>query len=198
MSLRIGLWIGGVVGVGVVAAGVTVVAAGGSAGASQEARNGSPLPVRAAPVVEAEVSPPIVATGTLGPKEEIALSFKVGGVIERIAVDAGETVRAGATLAALDLREIGAAVARAQSAAEKAERDLARAGRLYADSVVTLAQLQDAETAAEVARADLEAARFNRRYAVITAPAAGVILRRSAEPGETVAPGATVLVLGSR
>jgi RND family efflux transporter MFP subunit len=113
-------------------------------------------------------------------------------------VDAGQTVRAGETLAALDLREIEAAVTRAQSAAEKAERDLARAGRLYADSVVTLAQLQDAETAAEVARADLEAARFNRRYAVITAPAAGVILRRRAEPGETVAPGAPVLVLGSR
>jgi RND family efflux transporter MFP subunit len=199
MSIRIAPWIGGVSAVAIVAAGVTVVAArGGPASASQNVGNGDPLLVRAAPVVEEAVSPPVVATGTLGPKEEIALSFKIGGVIERMSVDAGETVRTGAVLAALDLREIEAAVARAQSAADKAERDLARAERLYADSVVTLAQLQDAETVAQVARADLDAARFNRRYAVIMAPAAGVILQRRAEPGETVAPGATILVLGSR
>jgi RND family efflux transporter MFP subunit len=138
-----------------------------------------------------------VATGTLGPKEEIPLSFKIGGVVSRVLVDAGARVRMGATLAALDLSEIDAAVTRAQSAADKAERDLLRARRLYGDSVVTLAQLQDAETGGEIARADLETARFNRRHAVIVAPAGGVILRREAEPGELVAPGAQILVLGS-
>jgi RND family efflux transporter MFP subunit len=100
-------------------------------------------------------------------------------------------------LAALDLREIDAAVARAESGMRRAERELERARRLWADSVVPQAQLEDAETAAEIARADVQSAAFNRRYAVIVAPAAGVILRRSAEPGETVAPGTTVLVLGS-
>ncbi|MGH7527483.1 MAG: efflux RND transporter periplasmic adaptor subunit, partial [Gemmatimonadales bacterium] len=139
-----------------------------------------------------------VAAGTLAPKDEIALGFKAAGVIARIAVDAGDEVRAGQTLAALDLREIDATRSKARSGAAKAERDLVRARRLYADSVVTLAQLQDAETVAEQARADVEAAVFNRRYAVIVAPARGTILRRSAEPGENVSAGATVLVLGSR
>jgi RND family efflux transporter MFP subunit len=64
--------------------------------------------------------------------------------------------------------------------------------------VIALAQLQDAETAAELARADLDAATFNRRYASIVAASAGVILSRSAEPGEMVSPGAEILVLGSR
>ncbi|MGH7447102.1 MAG: hypothetical protein ACRELT_06060, partial [Longimicrobiales bacterium] len=121
--------------------------------------------VRSAPVERAMVSRPITASGTVAPKDEIALSFKIGGVIERIAVNAGETVRAGAVLAALDLREINALLSKARSAAAKAERDLARARRLYADSVVTLVQLQDAETAAEMAAADLQSADFNRRYA---------------------------------
>ncbi|HEV8305315.1 MAG TPA: efflux RND transporter periplasmic adaptor subunit [Gemmatimonadales bacterium] len=151
-----------------------------------------------AAVTRERLAPPVVATGTLGPKEEITLSFKIGGVISRVLVDAGAMVSAGDTLAALDLREIDAAVTRAQSAADKAERDLARAKRLYGDSVVTLAQQQDAETGAQVTRADLEAARFNRRYAVIVAPAGGVILRRHAEPGELVAPGTPIIVLGSR
>jgi RND family efflux transporter MFP subunit len=157
-----------------------------------------PSLVRAAPVTDTVLARPIVATGTVAPADEVALGFKIGGVIARIAVDAGDPVRAGQMLAALDLREIDASLAKAGSGAEKGERDLARARRLYADSVVTLAQFQDAETAAELARADLDAAAFNRRYAVIVAPASGVVLRRAAEPGENISAGATVLVVGSR
>lgn len=154
--------------------------------------------VRAAPVTDTVLARPIAATGTVAPADEAALGFKVGGVIARIAVDAGDVVRAGQTLASLDLREIDAAVSRAKSGAEKAERDFTRARRLYTDSVVTLAQLQDSETAHEMARADLQTAAVNRRYAVIVAPADGVVLQRAAEPGENIAAGATVLVVGSR
>jgi RND family efflux transporter MFP subunit len=157
-----------------------------------------PIAVRAASVTDTTLARPIVATGTVAPKDEIALSFKMGGVIARMTVDPGDEVRAGQTLATLQLREIDAALAKARSAVEKAERDLARARRLYRDSVVSLSQLQDTETGAEVARADLDAAAFNRRYAVIVAPTAGTVLRRSAEPGENISSGSTVLVLGSQ
>jgi multidrug efflux system membrane fusion protein len=167
-------------------------------GNAQSARRVEVVSVRAVRVMRENVARPISVTGTLGAKEEIALSFKIGGVVRGILVDAGDVVRAGQLLAALDVREIDAAVARASSAAAKAERDLTRARKLYADSVVTLSQMEDAETGAQIARADLEAARFNRRYATIVAPADGVILRRESEPGETLAPGARVLVLGSR
>lgn len=182
---------------------IIVMAAGWAAacrGASGEAAPAAarPVQVRVAPVVEETIAPPVIATGTLEPKEAIPLSFKIGGVVSRVLVDPGATVRAGQTLAALELSEIDAAVARAGSAAEKADRDLARAQRLYRDSVVTLSQLQDARTMAQVTRADLEAAAFNRRHAVITAPSAGVILRRQAEPGQLVSLGQAILVLGSR
>lgn len=154
--------------------------------------------VRVAPVTVERIAQPVTATGVVGPKEEVPLSFKIGGVIGRILVDEGQLVRAGDTLAALDLSEIDAGVTRARSAAEKAERDLTRAQRLYNDSVATLEQVQNAQTGRDVAAAELETATFNRRYAVIVAPAAGVILRRSAEPGQLVSSGAPILVLGSR
>lgn len=169
---------------------------GGSA-QSHETDAAEPVTVRAAPVIERLIARPIVATGTVGHKDEIVMSFKIGGIVERIAVDAGQPVRAGQTLAVLDLREIEATLTKARTTAEKAERDLERARRLYGDSVVTLAQFEDAQTAAEVSHADLDAAAFNRRYAVIVAPTAGTILRRSAEPGELVSPGAPVLTVGS-
>lgn len=156
-----------------------------------------PVVVRAVLVEERVVSRPITATGTFGPKDEIALSFKIGGVVEAVDVDAGTTVRAGQRLAALHLPEIDAALSKARSAAAKAGRDLERARHLHADSVATLSQLQDAETAQEVAGSDLAAAEFNRQYAVIVAPSNGVILRRDAAPGETVGPGTPILALGS-
>jgi len=158
---------------------------------------GDAVAVRVAPVSVDRLTPPVTATGTLGPKEEVTLSFKVGGVVSRIFVDEGRVVQAGDTLAELDLSEIDAAVVRARSAAEKAERDLTRARRLYADSVATLEQVQNAQTGRDVAHAELETTLFNRRYAVIVAPASGLILRRSAEPGELVQAARAILTLGS-
>ena len=171
-----------------------------SAACGESADDDSPEPqpvtVRVAPVTEEVIARPIEATGSVAPADEAVLSFKTGGVIERITVDAGTRVRRGQLLATLDPREIDAGVAKAASAAEKAERDLERARRLQADSVFTLAQFQDAETAAQQARADLETARFNRRYSEIIAPADGAILSRSAEPGEMAAPGTPILTFG--
>jgi RND family efflux transporter MFP subunit len=168
----------------------------GSAGSGSSAT--APVAVRIAPVAIEAIARPVLATGTVGPKEEVTLSFKVGGIIGRVLVDEGRVARAGDTLAVLDLSEIDAGVTRARSAAEKAERDLARAQRLYADSVATLEQTQDAQTGRDVAAAELTTALFNRRYAVILAPTAGVILRRTVEPGELVNSGTPILTMGSR
>lgn len=173
-----------------------------AAAACGEARGDeAPIPttqaVRIAPVTEEFVTRPVEATGTLQSKDEIELGFKIGGVVSQVLVAEGQTVTRGQVLATLDLREIDASVGRASSAVEKAERDLARARSLYADSVATLEQVQNAATGAQVARSDLQAAAFNRRYATIVAPASGTILRRSVEGGELVAPGQPVLVLGS-
>lgn len=154
--------------------------------------------VRVVPLHDSVVARPVTGAGALAPRDELPLSFKIGGVVTRVLVDAGDRVQAGQLLATLDPREIDAGVSKAASAVEKAERDLARAQRLYGDSVVTLAQLQDARTGVEVARADLEAAQFNQRYARIVAPASGTILGRQAAAGELVSAGAPVLLLGSQ
>jgi len=73
-------------------------------------RAGDAVAVRIAPVSVDRIAPPVTATGTLGPKEEVTLSFKLGGVVSRIFVDEGRAVRAGDTLAELDLSEIDAGV----------------------------------------------------------------------------------------
>lgn len=177
---------------------LALAACSGDAAAVRDATGArAPVRVRVAAVRDTVLARPILASGTLAPRDQIPLSFKIGGVIAGLTVDPGDPVRAGQRLAALELREIDAGVAKARSGAAKAERDLARAHRLYQDSVMTLAQYQDSRTAQELATADLAGAEFNRRYAEIVAPAAGVVMQRMAEPGQTVAPGAPVLLLGS-
>lgn len=156
-----------------------------------------PIVVKLAPVATEKMALPITATGTLGAKEDLALGFKIGGVVARVLVNEGDRVRAGEVLAALDMGEIEPAVTRARAAAEKAERDRARVERLYADSVATRTQLDDATTGRDAARAEYDAAVFNRRHATIVAPADGVVLRRLAEPGVVMAPGTPAVVLAS-
>ncbi len=140
---------------------------------------------------------PIRSSGRLASKAEIKLSFKIGGVIEKLHVDEGRKVRKGARLARLNLAEIDAQVLQAQSGLDKAIRDRDRAEGLYADSVATLEQVQDARTGVDIAEANVKIATFNRRYAEIYAPANGRILKRGAETGELVAAGQPIYLFGA-
>ena len=154
-------------------------------------------PIQLADVVPAGQSATVHATGTLGAKDEVLLSFKIGGIVGSVLVDDGAKVRRGQVLASLDQREIEAMVAKATAGAEKARRDAARAERLYHDSVATLAQYQDVQTARDAAEADLRAAKVNHEYATIVAPSDGVVLLRIANAGQMVGSGSPVIQFAS-
>jgi RND family efflux transporter MFP subunit len=162
-----------------------------------ETSAGRTVPVQLAEVVMGNGVRQVRAAGTLAGKEEVPLSFKIGGVLASVTVHPGDVVEAGQLLAELTPTEIDATIQQAVDAREKAARDLARARSLFADSVATLEQVQNAETAWSLADQGARIARFNGRYAGIRAPTAGVVLRRFAEPSQLVAPGAPVLLLRS-
>jgi RND family efflux transporter MFP subunit len=154
-------------------------------------------PVRVAAVESGPSTPAVVASGVLAQRDQARLSFKPSGVIGEIAVRQGESVRAGQRLAALETVEIDASVTQAREQRDKARRDLVRGRQLFADDVITREQLDDLATASAVAEAGLRAAEYNRGYAVIEAPADGLVLQRLAEPSELVAAGQPVLVVGA-
>lgn len=178
-----------------------VLAAGlgacGPAGEEVATERQQPAAVRAVPVASVALARQSRAVGTLAPRDEIRLSFKTGGVVDSVRVDSGDTVRRGQVLAELKRAEVDASVAQAAEGVEKARRDLERAKQLRLDEVVTEEQVQDLTTAYNVARASLDAVRFNASYARIEAPADGIVFERTVEAGELVQPGQTVVVLGS-
>ncbi|HEX2494700.1 MAG TPA: efflux RND transporter periplasmic adaptor subunit [Steroidobacter sp.] len=157
----------------------------------------APTPVRATAAVEGPGAPLIQTNGLLANKDEIRLSFKVGGVVRSISVREGQRVRKGQRLAEIERTEINAQVEQTRQAYAKAQRDLERGERLYGDKVISLEQLQDLRTQAAVAEAALQSAEFNSSYAAIIAPREGIIMRRLAEERELVAAGSPVIVLGA-
>jgi multidrug efflux system membrane fusion protein len=154
-------------------------------------------PVRVAQASNGPAFPTVEVHGVIGSRDEMRLAFKVGGVIRRFTVNAGDSVRAGQMLAQIDLAEIDAQLAQARELDTKAARDLERGERLNADQVISLEQLQNLRTQREVAAAQFVAARFNRAHASISAAADGVVLQRLAQEHELVPAGQPVLIVSS-
>lgn len=168
----------------------------GCSSKGSEVSNSSIRAVGVAPVKMATLDNTLHAVGLLSPKDEARLSFKVGGVIESIKVEEGQSVKAGQVLAALKQTEIGASVEQARQTTAKARRDLERAKALLADGVTTEEGVQDLTTAYDVAVASQSGTEFNAAHTRIVASADGVVLRKLAQTDEVVQAGQTVLVLG--
>jgi RND family efflux transporter MFP subunit len=168
----------------------------GGCGREETADPVKPTPVRISRASSGPAVPPIDTNGIVATKHEMRLSFKLGGVVRRIHVQEGESVRQGQRLAEIELTEVNAQVEQARQLAEKAARDLSRGENLYADQVISLEQLQDLRTQAAMAEAQFRTARFNQGYSVITAPRDGIVLRKLVEERELVPAGAPVLLFG--
>ncbi len=136
------------------------------------------------------------ASGTVRLRRETPLAFLSDGRVAAVAVREGDLVRAGQRLATLDRTAIDAQAASAATRLRQADAELRRQRDLNAKGWVAKSRVETAEAAAETARADLSGARFTQTFATIAAPAAGVILSRTAEPGQTLAAGTPVLLLG--
>ncbi|MBN2350783.1 MAG: efflux RND transporter periplasmic adaptor subunit [Bacteroidales bacterium] len=155
------------------------------------------IPVTSVQLKEKEVVDFIHGSGILNTSKQQKLSFKTGGVIDKIYVKEGDIIKKGQLLAGLNMQEINAQVNKAEEALNKAKRDFERVSNLYNDSVATLEQYQNTKSAAEVAEADLNIAKFNLRYSKITAPSNGRILKQIVEENEIIGPGTPVFLFGS-
>ncbi|WP_434369794.1 efflux RND transporter periplasmic adaptor subunit [Sphingobacterium spiritivorum] len=135
----------------------------------------------------------IQSSGQFTTNDETFLSFKNGGIINKIYVKEGDPVHKGQLLASVNQTEISAQVQQVTLSYQKAQRDYDRASQLYRDSVATLEQMQNAKTALQVARQQLDAIKFNQNYSEIRATSNGYVLKKLANDGQVVGPGTPVL-----
>jgi RND family efflux transporter MFP subunit len=176
---------------------VVFAACGSKADTNNTRLSNPPIPVRIAEINSDTNRTQIIATGLLSTEEEARLSFKIGGVIDKIFIKEGQFVKKGQLLATLKATEIEAQVSQVELAAEKARRDYLRASNLYKDSVATLEQVQNAKTGVDLAQKNLQQVAFNQHYSKIYAVSDGFIVKQILHEGELANPGSQVLFMSA-
>ena len=150
----------------------------------------------------------ISATGSLAAKREMPVGVAgEGGRVTAVLVEPGQWVGAGQVLATVDrsvqtqtAESLAAQIRVAQADATLAQSELARAQSLVARGFISKADIE-AKTAtrdAAMARVRVAQAQFAQQRASngrldIRAPAAGLVLTRSIEPGQIVSSGSGTL-----
>jgi RND family efflux transporter MFP subunit len=152
-----------------------------------------PQAVEAVSVAAPRAEGGVTATGTLERRREMALSFRIAGVLTKVGVEAGDPVRAGQVLATIDPAAVDARQQASGADLDKARRDLARAQTLYAKGYVAKVRVDDAQSTVKAAQAAYSGAAFDRRWAQLVSPASGVVLARRAQAGEVVQAGQAVV-----
>lgn len=156
----------------------------------------APIPVRVTIATSDTNDGRLAVSGTVRIKRETALAFNSPGRIAAILVREGDRVSQGQVLARLDPTGVDAAQASAKAEAVRAAAEFRRLQTLFDKGWVTAQRLDSARAAAAAANARVEQTAFDVGLSVIRAPSSGTVLRRPAEPGQIVNPGATVLIIG--
>ncbi|MEK7348174.1 MAG: efflux RND transporter periplasmic adaptor subunit [Candidatus Eisenbacteria bacterium] len=151
----------------------------------------------------------LILPGRVEAREEVTLSSRIAGRVTSLPLSGGAPFREGEVLVRFDAPEARAALAPAEAAWNAARTRLALARRqqaryesLYVSKVAALHELEVVRAERETAEAGEQgagAAASERRAAVeIRAPFAGVVVRRRADQGAEVGPGAPLLDIRSR
>lgn len=162
-----------------------------------------------------DIAEQVQATGAVKPIKEVQVGAQVSGRLVKVYVDFNSTVKKGDLLAEIDPSLFGAQVSqndaqlkaaraslkRSESRFETAKTDLARVRKLHDERIATQADVDQAEGAADVAQADVAAAkaqisqlrallhssRTTLAYTKIYSPIDGIVINRAVDPGQTVA-----------
>jgi RND family efflux transporter MFP subunit len=172
----------------------------------------APPPIRPVRVVTVDKLPggeTVTLTGTVQAKDDVSLSFRIGGqLIERL-VNVGDTVEAGQVVARLDseiesqavlaaranLAGARAQLADARSTVERYEPMVARGfvARQQFDRAVETRNAAQAQV--DALQAQLNAAENQLGFTTLVADGPGVVTARGAEPGEVVRAGQMIVQL---
>lgn len=129
------------------------------------------------------------------PLRRAVLAAEVPGAVESVRADLGQRVGAGSLLTAIDERSLAQRVAETEALLRDAELEFERAENLLSRRAITKAKWISAQTALDVARARLAAAKLDLDKARVSAPWGGSIAARFVEVGDYVTPGTPLFEL---
>ena len=150
-----------------------------------------------------DISNSVTATGTIEPVTEVQVGTQVSGIIDKIYVDYNSIVEKGQLIAEMDKVTLQSDLESAQAMYDgnKAEyeyqkKNYERNKGLDQKALISDTEYEESEynykkakSAFEGRKADLDKAKRNLSYAIISSPIDGVVISRDVEEGQTVASG---------
>ncbi|MCL2669348.1 MAG: efflux RND transporter periplasmic adaptor subunit, partial [Syntrophaceae bacterium] len=194
---------------------LVVLAAAAALGYSYMQRNNKAVSFRTVAASRGDLRAMVTATGTVSAVTTVQVGTQVSGTVKELFVDFNSRVKKGQILARIDpalsearvaqakanLQAAVANVGRAEASLLDANRTLERNKTLFAGNYIARSDLDAADTAWAVARAQLIAAEAaveqqkaslnqeetNLSYTQILSPVNGIVISRSVDIGQTVA-----------
>jgi membrane fusion protein (multidrug efflux system) len=179
---------------------LAAVAAGVACGREPEKKASPPPEVYVAPVVQKDVPEYLELVGQTEGFQDVDIRARVEGFLETMDFREGSFVRKGALLYQIDRKPLEASLAQAiadkataQSRLEKTNNDVARYTPLVPKQAVSRQELDDAKSAQQAARSQVEAAgaavdkaKLDLSYTRVTSPINGLVGATQVKPGNLV------------
>ncbi|MCB9979102.1 MAG: efflux RND transporter periplasmic adaptor subunit [Rhodospirillales bacterium] len=165
-------------------------------------------------IVPGDIESVVTAQGTLEPKDYVDVGAQVSGLVKKLHVDIGDTVKIGDLIAEIDpdvyesrvrggqarLKTLQAQKLEQQALIRQATQKLERSRTLVRDKVVSKETFEDAQTALDIAQvrlislnaqieeaqSTLEGDKTSLGYTKIYAPMEGTVVSQSTKEGQTI------------
>ncbi len=189
----------------------TASAAGNARGGRHSKKAGAVFPVEVERAQERQVTYAVHAAGSLMAMDNVQVTARVAGVVEKIRFMEGSHVEKGAVLAEIEPERFRLAVASARASFDKAKAAASEAKAAYqrrdkltrrSPGLVSAEELEQyagryrtAQAEEALAKAALDLAELNLRDAYVRAPMAGVMETRSVQTGRYVQPGTALATM---
>jgi RND family efflux transporter MFP subunit len=198
---------------GVLLVAATLLSAAGIAGLYLHRSSAAPIlagteqpviAVTVAPVEVRSLARSVIGDGSVVPWQELVVGAEVGGLrVTEVSVDEGDQVRRGQVLMRFDAALLSAQSAQSEAGVNEAEAalrflqsDVSRAVELSRGAFISSQTVEQRQSNAHQAEARLVLARARRdeagarlAQAQILAPTDGIVIRRSAQPGNVSSSG---------
>jgi membrane fusion protein, multidrug efflux system len=144
------------------------------------------VPVEVAAAARAPISASYSGTATLTADREAQVAAKASGVLVRLHVEEGMTVKEGQLLAELDDSMARSTLAQAEALMHKADATFAYADQSIKKQLISKREFDQANFDMLSQRAAYENARLQLAFTHIVAPVSGVIAERSVKVGNLI------------
>jgi RND family efflux transporter MFP subunit len=171
-------------------------------------------PVQVAPLELRQVRYTVMAPGSIEAFQQVQITSRVTGAVDRVAFTEGQTVKQGDVLVVIEsdryqvaVDQAKAALTKSQASEKATEAELARRQGAVAQhpGLVPGEEIEQYATSVATAKADVDSAQqnlrvaqINMRDAFVRAPFAGIVQTRTVQAGQYLQPGVVLATLLQR